>query len=240
MDDNLSVEAAIMDFVRFFPEEKQAEFELLLKRCNFHDVTDPGFPIMLFLLYFQEGICEKIESLEGAVRKNIPAAAEQPTKPPLRAHGKLLWSVSAVIAAVAAGVVLGLSFHSGPAVNPAKEIRRREAPVSMREINLYWRRKLAEDDRVQRIEKQKAILFYGGISVSAVLLSILCCLVCGRWTRRRIRRNPTRSSASSQIRALNLYNILFPRIAHRENASESRPETRSETEPQPERDCKAK
>ena len=239
MDDNLSVEAAIMDFVRFFPEEKQAEFELLLKRCNFHDVTDPGFPIMLFLLYFQEGICAKIESLEGAVRKNNPAAAVQPTQTPIRAHGKLLWSVSAVIAAVAAGVVLGLSFHGGPAVKPAKEIRR-EAPASMREINLYWRRKLAEDDRVRRIENQKAILFYGGLSVSAVLLSILCCLVCGRWTRRRIRRNPTRPSASSQIRALNLYNTLFPQIAHRKNASESRPETRSETAPQPERDCKAK
>ena len=230
MDDNVSVEAAIMDFVRFFPEEKRSEFELLLKRCNFHDVTDPGFPIMLFLLYFQEGICDKLESLEEAVRKNtIPQEVASPTPNPLkRVSCKRFLCISAVIAAIAAGVLLWLFLQGGPAVKTAE--CRRDPPASMREINLYWRRKLAESDRMRNVEKQNMILFYRGLSVSAVLLSALGGLVCGRWSRRRMHRNPARHPSSSQIRALNLYNILFHKIVRRERMPESHPENRIETD----------
>ena len=54
MAEPFNFELILMDFLKYMPEAKRHDYELMLRRCNFSDPADPMFPVMLFLLFFQE------------------------------------------------------------------------------------------------------------------------------------------------------------------------------------------
>lgn len=51
-----NVNGIISDMLEHVPADKRDEFEMILRCCNFYSVEDPLFPIVLFLLFFQESI----------------------------------------------------------------------------------------------------------------------------------------------------------------------------------------
>ena len=56
MAEPFNFELTITDFLKYMPEAKRHDYELMLRRCNFSDPADPMFPVMLFLLFFQDNL----------------------------------------------------------------------------------------------------------------------------------------------------------------------------------------
>ena len=52
MAEPFNFELILMDFLKYMPEAKRHDYELMLRRCNFSDPADPMFPVMLFLLSY--------------------------------------------------------------------------------------------------------------------------------------------------------------------------------------------
>ena len=70
----------LTDFLKYVPEPKRHDYELMLRRCNFSDPADPMFPVMLFLLFFQDNLADRMEELTEEVtrRENESPAAQIP------------------------------------------------------------------------------------------------------------------------------------------------------------------
>ena len=56
MAEPFNFELTLTDFLKYMPEAKRHDYELMLRRCNFSDPADPMFPVMLFLLFFQDNL----------------------------------------------------------------------------------------------------------------------------------------------------------------------------------------
>ena len=52
MAEPFNFELTLTDFLKYLPEAKRHDYELMLRRCNFSDPADPMFPVMLFLQHF--------------------------------------------------------------------------------------------------------------------------------------------------------------------------------------------
>ena len=74
MAEPFNFELILMDFLKYMPEAKRHDYELMLRRCNFSDPADPMFPVMLFLLFFQDNLADRMEELTEEVKaqKMIP------------------------------------------------------------------------------------------------------------------------------------------------------------------------
>ena len=59
----------LTDFLKYVPEPKRHDYELMLRRCNFSDPADPMFPVMLFLLFFQDNLADRMEELTEEVTR---------------------------------------------------------------------------------------------------------------------------------------------------------------------------
>ena len=74
MAEPFNFELTLTDFLKYMPEAKRHDYELMLRRCNFSDPADPMFPVMLFLLFFQDNLADRMEELTEEVKaqKTIP------------------------------------------------------------------------------------------------------------------------------------------------------------------------
>ena len=136
-----SVETAVQDFIRFLPEEKRDDYELMLRRCNFHEPTEPMFPIMLFLLFFQESVSENVDRIEDSIGEMKSVLPQQ-----WKAGKPRIFLFLLIALTIVNLVLLGCGvFHR---ISPLEESAAKAAPASphseLQQINRYWTRKLSE------------------------------------------------------------------------------------------------
>lgn len=143
MAEQFNFELTLTDFLKYMPEAKRHDYELMLRRCNFSDPADPMFPVMLFLLFFQDNLADRMEELTEEVKaqKTIPPTDHTAAAP----ERKSCWEiVVAVLMAVQLMLtVFGIfcltfrDFPSQPIMNPAIS-----HSSEIQKINHYWDAKL--------------------------------------------------------------------------------------------------
>lgn len=143
MAEPFNFELTLTDFLKYMPEAKRHDYELMLRRCNFSDPADPMFPVMLFLLFFQDNLADRMEELTEEVKaqKTIPPTDHAAAAP----ERKSCWGiVVAVLMAVQLMLtVFGIfcltfrDFPSQPIMNPAIS-----HSSEIQKINHYWDAKL--------------------------------------------------------------------------------------------------
>ena len=143
------IETSVKDFVSVFPEGKREYYELILRRCNFHDTTDPLYPIMLFLLFFQESVDENVKQLEESIcdLKTSFSGNEKEIrrirKPVSLFHYGLLALIIVNLLVVSFGSVRWS--RPDPALPDPEETVEETPRNELRAINRYWTKKLAEE-----------------------------------------------------------------------------------------------
>ena len=143
MAEPFNFELTLTDFLKYMPEAKRHDYELMLRRCNFSDPADPMFPVMLFLLFFQDNLADRMEELTEEVKaqKTIPPTDHTAAAP----ERKSCWEI---VVAVLMAVQLMLTifgifcltfrdFPSQPIMNPAIS-----HSSEIQKINHYWDAKL--------------------------------------------------------------------------------------------------
>ena len=143
MAELFNFELTLTDFLKYMPEAKRHDYELMLRRCNFSDPADPMFPVMLFLLFFQDNLADRMEELTEEVKtqKTLPSTDHSAVAP----ERKFCWKiVIAVLMAVQLMLtVFGVfcltfrDFPSQPTMNPALS-----HSSEIQKINRYWDTKL--------------------------------------------------------------------------------------------------
>ena len=222
-DENInSIDAAVKDFVRFLPEEKQSDYEVMLKNCNFHDATDPGFPIMLFLLFFQESVSEKIDELERAVialpeslrqdASTAPEASPPRKKPSSRTIAVVLFGGYHLLLS---GGLLYLYLvpvrHKTAGQNPNGEAR-----TELEALNRYWLAKLEQDEGTLRSSSPSwtQLVTVCSCCSLAIFLLGLAVIRLGRRQRRSAGESPRtrlpQDDRSSRRKVVNLFRNLLP------------------------------
>ena len=144
------VETAVKDFIRFLPEEKRDDYELMLRRCNFHDSDDPLFPIMLFLLFFQESVSDNVDRIEDSIAE-LKAAPQKSRKTNIRKTVAVVHF--GLIALTIVNLVLfgcGLFRQNPRPVLKAVKTTAETAQSELQEINRYWTRKLEEGPEIRQ------------------------------------------------------------------------------------------
>ena len=89
MAEPFNFELILTDFLKYMPEAKRHDYELMLRRCNFSDPADPMFPVMLFLLFFQDNLADRLEELTEEIKaqKTIPSMDHAAVAPERRGYG---------------------------------------------------------------------------------------------------------------------------------------------------------
>ena len=191
--EQVSVETAVQEFIRFLPEEKRKDYELMIRRCNFHDPTEPMFPIMLFLLFFQESIGDSVARIEESV-------AEVKGMPPPKCgkKGKSRFSFLRragwvlIASAVAALLMFGLFRKNPPSAEKTRQPASQTAKHELQEINRYWQHKLKKDEAEAPSRQYRSgngdatIILSAAAIVSAWIPAILVLL---NWKRSPDREN---------------------------------------------------
>ncbi len=175
----------IKDFVKYFPEAKRRDYELLLLRCNFSDSSDPLFPIILFLLFLQDSLVDRSDALTdevGKLRMALSTGKPLPVSP--QAHSRSWWKIAA-IALLVIQVMLGafgLYQISSIAPNIREHTATSTAASSAREIqqiNHYWDQKLEhikENEWAMNLSELSSGEMIGIVVTAAVIFVMLLLL----------------------------------------------------------------
>lgn len=143
MAEQFNFELTLTDFLKYLPEAKRHDYELMLRRCNFSDPADPMFPVMLFLLFFQDNLADRMEELTEEVKaqKTTSPAEHIPVVPERKSRWKTVIAVLlAVQLILTVFCVFCLTFRelpSQPIMNPAIS-----HSSEIQKINHYWDAKL--------------------------------------------------------------------------------------------------
>ena len=143
MAEPFNFELTLTDFLKYMPEAKRHDYELMLRRCNFSDPADPMFPVMLFLLFFQDNLADRMEELTEEVKaqKMIPPTEHAAVAPERKSCRKIV--VTVLLAVQLMLTVFGVfcltfrDFPSQPIMNPALS-----HSSEIQKINRYWDAKL--------------------------------------------------------------------------------------------------
>ena len=143
MTESFNFELTLTDFLKYMPEAKRHDYELMLRRCNFSDPADPMFPVMLFLLFFQDNLADRMEELTEEVKaqKTIPSMDHAVAAPERKSCRKIV--VTVLLAVQLMLTVFGVfcltfrDFPSQPIMNPALS-----HSSEIQKINRYWDAKL--------------------------------------------------------------------------------------------------
>ncbi len=139
------IDLVISDYLKYIPQPKRDNYELILRRCNFTDVTDPLFPVMLFLLFLQDNLTDTSEKVAREVKilkkGMVPHLPEHPKK-------QTLWRIVCIL------LILMQIMLSSFCLLRITEIRLPgQNPVSItapelneiQKINDYWELKLEQE-----------------------------------------------------------------------------------------------
>ena len=139
MAEPFNFELILMDFLKYMPEAKRHDYELMLRRCNFSDPADPMFPVMLFLLFFQDNLADRMEELTEEVKaqKTIPPTDHAAAAPERKSCWKIvvavLMAVQLMLTVFGIFCLIFRDFPSQPIMTHSSEIQK---------INRYWDAKL--------------------------------------------------------------------------------------------------
>ena len=143
MVEPFNFELTLTDFLKYMPEAKRHDYELMLRRCNFSDPADPMFPVMLFLLFFQDNLADRMEDLteEVKARKTIPPTDHVTVSPGRKSCWKIviavLLAVQLILTVFGVFCLIFRDFPSQPIMNPAVS-----HSSEIQKINRYWDAKL--------------------------------------------------------------------------------------------------
>ncbi len=143
MAEPFNFELTLTDFLKYMPEAKRHDYELMLRRCNFSDPADPMFPVMLFLLFFQDNLADRMEELTEEVKtqKTITPTDHAAVVPKRKSCWKIV--ITVLMAVQLMLTVFGIfcltfrDFPSQPIMNPAIS-----HSSEIQKINRYWDAKL--------------------------------------------------------------------------------------------------
>lgn len=143
MAEPFNFELILMDFLKYMPEAKRHDYELMLRRCNFSDPADPMFPVMLFLLFFQDNLADRMEELTEEVKtqKTIPSTDHAAVAPERKSCWKIvvavLMAVQLILTIFSIFCLTFRDFPSQPIMNSAIS-----HSSEIQKINRYWDAKL--------------------------------------------------------------------------------------------------
>lgn len=143
MAEPFNFELTLTDFLKYMPEAKRHDYELMLRRCNFSDPADPMFPVMLFLLFFQDNLADRMEELTEEVKaqKTIPSTDHAAVAPERKSCWKIvitvLMAVQLMLTVFCVFCLTFRDFPSQPIMNPAIS-----HSSEIQKINRYWDAKL--------------------------------------------------------------------------------------------------
>ena len=138
----ISADIVIMDYIRFLPEEKRKDYEVMLRRCNFHDSDDPLFPIMLFLLFFQESVSYNVDRIDDSISE-MKCVLQKSGQDKFARYGAWI-SKFVLIALTIVNLLTFCMVLSSPAGKTVKATVR-TAQNELQAIHNYWTKKLEED-----------------------------------------------------------------------------------------------
>ena len=138
----ISADIVIMDYIRFLPEEKRKDYEVMLRRCNFHDSDDPLFPIMLFLLFFQESVSYNVDRIDDSISE-MKSVLQKSGQDKFARYGAWI-SKFVLIALTIVNLLTFCMVLSSPAGKTVKATVR-TAQNELQAIHNYWTKKLEED-----------------------------------------------------------------------------------------------
>ena len=171
------IETSVKDFVSVFPEEKREYYELILRRCNFHDTTDPLYPIMLFLLFFQESVGENAKQVEESIA-DLKASYSKNEKEVRRIRKPIsLYHYALLVLTILNLLVFTLGSvkrSSSEPVQPNPEETVEETPRNeLRAIHRYWTRKLAEETDILPYRMDHTIVLLAVAGAIAAWIPVL-------------------------------------------------------------------
>ena len=137
-----SADIVIMDYIRFLPEEKRKDYEVMLRRCNFHDSDDPLFPIMLFLLFFQESVSYNVDRIDDSISE-MKSVLQKCGQDKFTRYGTWITKFVLIALTIVNLLMFGLVLSS-----PAGKIVKatvRTAQNELQTIHNYWTQKLEEE-----------------------------------------------------------------------------------------------
>ena len=143
MAEPFNFELTLTDFLKYLPEAKRHDYELMLRRCNFSDPADPMFPVMLFLLFFQDNLADRMEELAEEVKaqKTTSPAEHIPVVPERKSCWKtviaVLLAIQLILTVFGVFCLTFRDFPSQPIMNPAIS-----HSSEIQKINRYWDAKL--------------------------------------------------------------------------------------------------
>ena len=143
MAEPFNFELTLTDFLKYMPEAKRHDYELMLRRCNFSDPADPMFPVMLFLLFFQDNLADRMEDLTEEVKaqKTIPSMDHAAVAPERKSCWKIviavLLAVQLILTVFGVSCLIFRDFPSQTTLNPAVS-----HSSEIQKINRYWDAKL--------------------------------------------------------------------------------------------------
>lgn len=143
MAEPFNFELTLTDFLKYMPEAKRHDYELMLRRCNFSDPADPMFPVMLFLLFFQDNLADRMEELTEEVKtqKTLPSTDHAAVAPKRKSCWKIVVTVlMAVQLMLTVFGVFCLTFRNlSPQIKSSSVI---SDSSEIQKINRYWDAKL--------------------------------------------------------------------------------------------------
>ena len=143
MAEPFNFELTLTDFLKYMPEAKRHDYELMLRRCNFSDPADPMFPVMLFLLFFQDNLADRLEELTEEIKaqKTIPSMDHAAVAPERKSCWKIvvavLMAVQLILTIFSIFCLTFRNFPSQPIMNSAIS-----HSSEIQKINRYWDAKL--------------------------------------------------------------------------------------------------
>ena len=137
-----SADIVIMDYIRFLPEEKRKDYEVMLRRCNFHDSDDPLFPIMLFLLFFQESVSYNVDRIDDSISE-MKSVLQKGGQDIFTRYGTWITKFVLIALTIVNLLMFGLILSS-PAGKTVKATVR-TAQNELQAIHNYWTQKLEEE-----------------------------------------------------------------------------------------------
>lgn len=222
MAEPFNFELTLTDFLKYMPEAKRHDYELMLRRCNFSDPADPMFPVMLFLLFFQDNLADRMEELTEEVKtqKTLPSTDHAAVAPERKSCWKVV--VAVLMAVQLMLTVFGVffltfrDFPSQPTMNPtishSSEIQK---------INRYWDAKLQYAqkgnlcmnrlDLIPETEFMRAVLLVLILFLGLMVLQIIWLVLTVRGLRNsekrldeatgRLHRNLTQQKKTEELMA---------------------------------------
>ena len=143
----ISADIVIMDYIRFLPEEKRKDYEVMLRRCNFHDSDDPLFPIILFLLFFQESVSYNVDRIDDSISE-MKSVLQKSGQDKFARYGAWI-SKFVLIALTIVNLLTFCMVLSSPAGKTVKATVR-TAQNELQAIHNYWTKKNRKKNKKKR------------------------------------------------------------------------------------------